>query len=132
MNNSLLSIAAYRHSIIFCGDFNVLIIDWASVSPTLVTGSADHLCSIVLDNSLFQHVDCTTRDNNILDLVLSSSDCVSSVNVVDNLTSTDHSAVEFYLSVSIPVQNSTQRFIRKLIFLLFVKSKSYPMFHGPV
>ena len=111
LNNSLLSIAAYRHSIVLCGDFNVPNIEWASVSPTLVTGPADHLCSTVLDNSLFQHVDCPTRDNNILDLVLSSSDCVSSVNVVDNLPSTDHSAVKFHLSVSIPVQHSTQRFL---------------------
>ena len=111
LNNSLLSIAAYRHSIVLCGDFNVPNIEWASVSQTLDTSPADHWCSTVLDNSLFQHADCPTRDNNILDLVLSSGDCVSSVNVFDNLPSTDHSAVKFHLSDSIPVQHSTQRFL---------------------
>ena len=50
-----------------------------------------------------------THDNNILDLVLTSGDCVFSVDVVDNLPSTKHSAVEFHLSVSIHVQNPNQR-----------------------
>ena len=92
-----------------CGNFNVPNVDWATLSPTSFSGPADRLCTIVLDSSLFQHVNSPTRDNNILDLVFSNRDYISSVDVVDNLPSTDHLAVEFQLSVSIPVQRQCQR-----------------------
>ena len=90
--------------IVFCGDFNVPYVDWATLSPTSSSGPADHLCTIVLDSSLYTHMDSPTRDNNILDLVFPNRDYISSVDVVNNLPSTDHLAVEFHLSVSIPVQ----------------------------
>ena len=82
-----------------------------SLSPTSSAGAADRLCTIVLDNSLSQHVGSPTCDCNILDLVLSNRNCITSVDVIDNLPSTDHSAVEFYLSVSIPIQQPCQRLL---------------------
>ena len=108
LNNSLLTISSHGLPIVLCGDFNVPHIDWATVSPDSSTGPADHLCTIVLDTSLIQHVVSPTRESNILDLVLANCDCISSVGVIDNLSSTDHSAVEFHLSVSIPIQRQCQ------------------------
>ena len=54
-------------------------------------------------------MDSPTHDGNILDLVLSNRDCVSLVNVTDNLPSTNHFAIVFLLSVTIPVQSRCQR-----------------------
>ena len=48
------------------------------------------------DNSLTHLVD-STHGGNILDLVLSNRNCVLLVNVIENLPSTDHFAIEFFL-----------------------------------
>ena len=109
LNNSLLTISSHNFPIVLCGDFNVPNIDWVTVSSNLTTGSATHLCNLVLDNSLTQHVGSPTRDSNVLDLVFTNCDCISSVDVVDNLPSTDHFAVEFHLLVSIPTQTQCRR-----------------------
>ena len=88
----------------YSGDFNVPNIDWVSVAPTSSTRPAELLCTIKADNSLTQLVDCPTCDCDILDQVLTNIGCVSLVNVTDNLPSNDHSATEFSLSVTIPIQ----------------------------
>ena len=79
------------------------------VVPTSSTRPAELLCAIITDNLLILLVDYLTRDCSILDLVLTNIDCVSLVNVTDNLNSTDHSAIEFSLSVAIPIQSHCQR-----------------------
>jgi len=109
LNNSLLSLSSCNLPVVLCGDFNVPNIDWVSVTPVSSSRPAELLCTIIADNSLAQLVDCSTRDCNILDLVLSNYDCVSMVNVIDNLPSTDHLAVEFSLSVTIPAQSGRRR-----------------------
>jgi len=109
LNNSLLSLSSCNLPLVLCGDFSVPNIDWVSVTPVSSPRPAELLCTIIADNSLAQLVDCSTRDCNILDLVLSNHDCVSMVNVIDNLPSTDHLAIEFSLSVTIPAQSGHQR-----------------------
>ena len=109
LNNSLMSLSSCNLPLVLCGDFNVPNIDWVPVAPTFYTRPAELLCAIIADNSLTQLVDCPTRDHNLLDLVLTNNDCVSLVNVTDNLPSTDHCAIEFSLSVGIPVQSHCQR-----------------------
>ena len=105
LNNSLISLSSCNLPLVLCGDFSVLNVDWVSVAPTSSTRPAELLCVIIADNSLTQLVGCLTRDCNILDLVLTNIDCVSLVNVTDNLPSTDHSAIEFSQSVAIPIQS---------------------------
>ena len=61
-----------------------------------------------------------------------SIDCVSLVNVTDNLPSTDHSAIEFSLSVAIPIQSRCRRTLynyKKSDFNAF-RVKSYLIFPG--
>ena len=79
------------------------------VVPTSSTRPAKLLCAIIADNLLTLLVDYLTCDCIILDLVLRNIDCVFLVNVTDNLPSTDHSAIEFSLSVAIPIQSSCRR-----------------------
>ena len=66
-------------------------------------------------------MDSPTCDGNILDLFMSNRDCVSLVNVTDNLPSTDHLAIEFSMSISIPTQFHDQRTLYKPISMFFVK-----------
>jgi len=122
LNNSLMSLSTCNLPLVLCGDFNVPNIDWVTVTPVSSTRPAELLCTIVADNSLAQLVDCPTRECNILDLVLANHDCVSLVNVTDNLPSTDHFAIEFSLSVNIPTQSRCRRTLynyKKADFNLF-------------
>ena len=75
------------------------------VVPTSSTRPAELLCAIIADNLLTLLVDHLTHDCIILDLVLTNIDRVSLVNVTDNLLYTDHSVIEFSLSVAIPIQS---------------------------
>ena len=54
------------------GDFNLPNIDWALQRPTPAPGNK--LMQLLADNNLRQHVRETTRQNNILDLVLSTEE----------------------------------------------------------
>jgi len=103
----LLSITKFP--IVLCGDFNVPNIDWSIGFPTSCSASTI-LCEMVRDNHLCQMVYCPTRQYNILDLVFTNSpDIVTNVHTSDNLPLTDHDAVEFCLSVSIPSQLPCRR-----------------------
>ena len=59
-----------------------------------------HLCSIVNDTFLTQYVSAPTRHNHILDLVFSNQPhLLTDVKVVDNLPGTDHSALQFIVTL---------------------------------
>ena len=73
-------------------------------------------------------MDSPTHGGNILDLVMSNCDCVSLVNVTDNLPSTDHFAIEFSMSISIPTQSHCRRTLynyTKADFNVFRESLSH-------
>ena len=108
LNNCLLSIA--RYPIILCGDFNVPTIDWSVTFPTLSSPVANTLCDLVRDNFLQQLVLSPTRENNLLDLVLTNQpDLILDVTVVDNLPLTDHDAVKFTLCAADALQTPCKR-----------------------
>ena len=99
LNNSLQLIPASSNIVLF-GDFNAPHIDWSSVSPVISTPINTQLCSIVSDNFLTQFVFVPTRQNHILDLVFSNQPhLLSDVEVVDNLPNTDHSALQFVITL---------------------------------
>ena len=54
------------------GDFNLPNIDWTLERPTPATGNK--LIQLLAENNLTQHVHETTRQNNILDLVISTEE----------------------------------------------------------
>ena len=56
---------------------------------------------------------------------MSNRDCVSLVNVTDNLPSTDHLAIEFSMSILIPTQFHGQRTLYKPISMFFCEGLSH-------
>ena len=95
----LCTLTSTRCNIVLCGDFNVPNIDWNAACPTSSSVAATTLCSIASDNYLSQVVLSPTHGHNILDLVFANfPGCFQSVEVIDGLPGTDHSAVPFSFS----------------------------------
>ena len=87
--------------VILCGDFNLPHIDWDTTSPSARTPAASMLCDIVSDCFLVQLVSASTRQDSILDLVLTNiPDDIFSVTVCDNIPGTDHDAVKFVIAAA--------------------------------
>ena len=102
LRNSL-AITPQSLPIILLGDFNLPNIDWSSDGPTPSTGSGNVtlMCDIVNDFNLLQLVHTPTRQQNILDLVLTSRvDYVNNVEVSAGLPGSDHDTVLFSISLS--------------------------------
>ena len=61
-----------KHECVIMGDFNLPNIDWTLQRPTPAPGNK--LMQLLADNNLTQHVHETNRQNNILDLVISTEE----------------------------------------------------------
>lgn len=108
--NSSLSMITDKYPILICGDFNVLNIDWSLISPTCSSPVNTFICSLVNDNFFTQLVHHPTRQEHILDLVLTNCPKLfHSVKPIENLPDTDHEAVEFYVLVSSLRESNTNR-----------------------
>ena len=68
---------------------NLLNIDWTIQRPTPAPGTK--LMQLLADNNLTQHVHETTRQNNILDLVISTEELIVDVKIIDKIG--DHQAI---------------------------------------
>ena len=70
------------------GDFNYPKINWDTLD---CDSSSTAFRDLILDNYLYQHVRQPTRENNILDLVISSNvNMVNDVQVLEHLGNSDH------------------------------------------
>ena len=58
--------------VILCGDFNAADIDWDDFNPSSSSPVGHMLCDILQDHSLEQLVKTPTRNQNILDLLLTN------------------------------------------------------------
>ena len=63
-----------QHECVIMDDFNLPNIDWTLERPTPAPGNK--LMQLIADNNLTQHVHETTRQNNILDLVISTEELI--------------------------------------------------------
>ena len=98
--------------VVLCGDFNSPGIDWSKTSPSTASKEASLLCDLIQDYSLQQLVVEPTRENNILDLILTNiPERITDVRVTCNLPGTDHLAVDFLLSFSRGHQASGRRWV---------------------
>ena len=61
-----------QHECVIMRDYNLPNIDWTLQRPTPAPGYK--LMQLLTDNNLTQHVHETTRQNNILDLVISTEE----------------------------------------------------------
>ena len=74
------------------GCFNLPNIDWTLERPTPAPGNK--LIKLLADNNLTQHVHETTRQNNILDLVISSEEeLIVNLKITDRIG--DQKAITF-------------------------------------
>ena len=89
---SLKEILITQHECIIMGDFNLPNIDWTLGRPTPAPGSK--LLQLVVDNNHTQHAHESTKQNNVLDLVMTTKEkIVSSVKIGDKIG--DHQTIYF-------------------------------------
>ena len=93
---TMLSSLSGKHVIIM-GDFNYPKINW----NTFESDSAGGLfLEVILDNFWSQHVFSPTREDNVLDLVISSEESmVENISVDEHLGNSDHNIVNFNLVI---------------------------------
>ena len=102
LRSSMICAVGCNVPVIICGDFNLPNIDWATVSPSPCSVDASTFCDIVSDCFLTQLVTFTTRNDHVLDLVLTTHpDLIFSISSCDNLPNTDHNAISFSVA-SVP------------------------------
>ncbi len=105
--------------IVVVGDFNLPYVNWVTYSAPR-TLQYDAFLDFVNAASLSQLVLSSTRQENILDLVLTSDELfVSRVAVVDCFGTSDHSAVQFSLLGSNEVHYSTYSTTPLLFSVIF-------------
>ena len=93
-----------QHECFTMGDFNLPNIDWTLERPTPSPGSK--LMQLLPDNNLTNHVHKTTRQDNILDLVIyTEEELIVNLKITDKIG--DHQAVTF--SIKTEKGNIAQR-----------------------
>uniref|UniRef100_A0A914NPI0 Endonuclease/exonuclease/phosphatase domain-containing protein n=1 Tax=Meloidogyne incognita TaxID=6306 RepID=A0A914NPI0_MELIC len=90
---------------ILCGDFNIRHINWDSNE---IIDNYDKIANIFIEfigqNQLNQLVTEPTRENSILDLVLTSdSGIVRTIKVRENFSTSDHKMIEFELNYRVKI-----------------------------
>ena len=76
------------------GDFNLPNIDWPLQRPIITPAPGNKLMQLLADNNLTQHVHETPRQNNILDLVISTEEeLIVNLKITDKIG--DHQAISF-------------------------------------
>ena len=96
--------------LVIIGDFNLPGIDWFDVRATCDSANNSLLIDIIQDNFLTQLVNETTRECNILDLVLTTSPELVCELAVGELFS-DHHCLTFYLSGSLPCPRKSKKLV---------------------
>jgi hypothetical protein len=95
---------ASKGSVLIMGDFNYPKIDWNTLE---CDSTGIRFRDLLLDNYLCQHVTEPTRENNILDLVISSdANMVNDLQVLDHLGNSDHNMIVWDLVCSIHLSKS--------------------------
>ena len=76
---------------LICGDFNFPLIDWSNMH---YPPSMDDFIELLHENNLTQHIVTPTREEAVLDLVLSSNEeLISNVDVLEPLGTSDHNMI---------------------------------------
>ena len=80
-----------QHECVIMGDFNLPNIDWTLERPTPLP--INKLMQLLADNNHTQHVHETTRQNNILDLVISREELIVNLKIREKIG--NHQAMTF-------------------------------------
>ena len=96
--------------IIICGDFNQPDIDWSTGIASSSESLHNYFTKFVKDNYLWQLVNFPTRNNNILDLILTNiPDKIHNLHGYDDIISTDHKLIGFDLDLKVPKKPDIKR-----------------------
>jgi hypothetical protein len=96
--------------IIICGDFNLPDIDWSTGIASSSESLHNYFTKFVKDNYLWQLVHFPTRNNNILDLILTNiPDKIHNLHGYDDIISTDHKLIGFDLDLRVPKKPDIKR-----------------------
>ena len=98
--------------IIICGDFNLPDIDWSTSIASSSESLHNYFTKFVKDNYLWQLVHFPTRNNNILDLILTNiPDKIHNLHGYDDIISTDHKLIGFDLDLTVPKEPDIKRYV---------------------
>jgi len=104
-NHKLLRELLYKTSsqhVLILGDFNYKEIDWNPVGPVPGTADCEAFVDCLEDNFYIQHVTVPTRDNSVLDLIISNDpELVSDVQVLNPLATSDHNMLMCCVSMDV-------------------------------
>jgi hypothetical protein len=88
------------------GDFNFPSINWVTLECDSV---GEEFRDIIYDNFLVQHVKYPTRENNILDLVLTSDiNMIDHLEIREHLDNSDHNIITWKLICNIKIQDNKE------------------------
>ena len=97
---------ASKGSVLIMGDFNFPSINWVTLECDSV---GEEFRDIIYDNFLVQHVKYPTRENNILDLVLTSDiNMIDHLEIREHLDNSDHNIITWKLICNIKIQDNKE------------------------
>ena len=108
LNQVLSIVGEEKKEVMVIGDFNFKEINW----DTMKAGStkADNFLDVVMDNLWSQHVTKPTRQNSLLDLVITSDpNMVDEVEVIEHLGTSDHSMVQWEMTYRVELIKETPK-----------------------
>ena len=97
-------------NIVIAGDFNLPNIDWININATSENPIYSHFIKIINDYFLWQVIDFPTRENNILDLILTSiPEKLTNIEGSQDILVTDHKLVKFCINLRISKKLKAER-----------------------
>ena len=90
------------------GDFNLPDINWNEY--TAGSGIAHHFLNYVLEHNFVQHVNIPTRNENILDLCMSSADdVINNLRVDECFSTSDHNIITCEINIPNPILDNNNK-----------------------
>jgi hypothetical protein len=103
LSSQIKEICSNHKDVLLCGDFNFPNINWKTLHAN---GDAKVFLDTTMDCFLHQHIYIPTRNNNILDLVLSTEGVeVTNIAIESPLGTSDHNTVKFSIPATSVDQN---------------------------
>ena len=87
------------------GDFNLPNVDWATVTASTDCQMYTIFTKVIKDHFLWQLIDFPTRNDNLLDLLLTNiPDKISNIKGFQDILNSDHQLIEFSMDLRIKSQ----------------------------
>ena len=105
-----LALKAKFDNIVITGDFNLPNIDWSTVTATTDNSVYSLFTKALKDYFLWQFIDFPTRQDSLLDLVLTTiPGKVSNIEGYEDILNTDHKLIKFCIDLRIASKPGTKR-----------------------